>query len=78
MRDKHSTRTKWAELCRSNEFSGRWVALENVEYKPGRSEPHEGDVVDRDSDIGQLCSRMRESERNQCVILHCGDADGEP
>lgn len=77
MRDQHSTRTKWAELCRSNEFSGRWVALQNVEYKPGTIEPHEGDVVDRDTDIGQLCSRMRESEHKECVILHCGD-DGDP
>ncbi|MDI1444305.1 hypothetical protein [Polyangium sp. 6x1] len=71
MRNQHSTRTKWAELCRSDEFNGRWVALENVRYKPGTSEPHEGDVVDRDTDIGVLCSRMRESERKECVILHC-------
>ena len=75
MQDPPSTRTKWTELCRSNEFSGRWVALRNVEYKPGTIEPHEADVVDRDTDIGELCFRMRADERKECVILHCIDEE---
>jgi hypothetical protein len=63
----------WRELCRSDEFRGRWVALDNVRYDPVTSQPIEGEVVDADEDLADLCSRMRSSDRTACAILHCED-----
>jgi hypothetical protein len=37
-------------------------------------QPIEGDVVDADADIAELCGRLRESQRSSCAILFC---DGE-
>ena len=63
----------WGELCRSDEFRGRWVALDNVRYDPVTSQPIEGEVVDADEDLADLCARMRSTDRTACAILHCDD-----
>lgn len=65
----------WLEMCRSDKYRGRWVALDNIEYEASSSQPHEADVVDCDEDLGELCSRMREADRTACAILFC---EGEP
>jgi hypothetical protein len=33
----------------------------------------EGDVVDTDEDIAELCRRMREADKTHCAILFCED-----
>jgi hypothetical protein len=65
----------WWDLCRLDEYRGRWVALDNVRYDPATSQPIEGDIVDADEDLADLCSRMRSTDRTACAILHC---DVEP
>ncbi len=63
----------WLDLCRSDAFRGRWVALDNVRYDPVTSQPIEGEVVDADEDLADLCARMRSTDRTACAILHCDD-----
>lgn len=61
----------WPEMCRSEEYRGRWVALDNIQYEPSSTQPHEADVVDSDEDLCELCSRMRATDRTACAILFC-------
>ncbi len=68
-----ATRMTWRDMRRSEEFRGRWVALDNIDYEDGSSQPQQADVVDSDDDLGELCSRMRESDRTACAILFCED-----
>ncbi|MFT3767809.1 MAG: hypothetical protein QM820_20325 [Minicystis sp.] len=63
----------WREICRSDEYRGRWVALDNVRYDPMTSRPLEADVVDADEDLADLCARMRAADRTACAILHCDE-----
>lgn len=63
----------WPDMCRSDEYRGRWVALDNIRYEPGSSQPQEADVVDADEDLGELCTRMREADHTACAILFCED-----
>ncbi len=65
----------WREICRSDEYRGRWVALDNVRYDPMSSLPLEADVVDADEDLADLCARMRASDRTSCAILHCDEEE---
>lgn len=69
-----SNRMTWPQICRSEEFKGLWVALDNCRYDQASLQPIEGDVVDSDEDLAELCSRMRAVERTSCAILFC---DGE-
>jgi hypothetical protein len=73
-RSGRTARVAWRELCRSEEFRGRWVALDGVRYDPVTSQPIEGEVVDVDDDLADLCARMRSTDRTACAILHCDDA----
>jgi hypothetical protein len=68
----------WLEICRSEEYCGKWVALDNVRYDPSTSQPMEAEVVDADDDLADLCARMRASDRTSCAILHCEDEDTYP
>jgi len=52
----------WPEMCRSEEYRGRWVALDNILYEPSSTHPQEADIVDSDEDLNELCSRMREAD----------------
>lgn len=63
----------WPELCRSGEFKGLWVALDNCRYDQATRQPIEGDVVDSDEELSTLCARMREAGHCSCAILHCED-----
>ena len=77
-KSRSGVRLLWREICRSEQYRGRWVALDNVRYDPVTSQPLEADVVDVDEDLGDLCTRMRESDRTACAILHCEDEGFAP
>lgn len=64
-------RMTWSELCRSETYKGLWVALDNCRYDSATRKPTEGDVVDADPELSELCARMRETGRCSCAILYC-------
>jgi hypothetical protein len=66
-----SRRMTWPQICRTGQFKGLWVALDNCRYDPSTMKPLEGDVVDADSELGSLCSRMRETGQSSCTVLFC-------
>lgn len=68
------SRMTWPQICRSAEFKGLWVALDNCRYDQSNMQPIEGDVVDSDEDLAELCGRLREAQQSSCAILFC---DGE-
>jgi hypothetical protein len=75
------SRVTWPQICRSDEFRGRWVALDRCKYDPRTAQPTEGTVVDADEDLVALCSRMQASDSKHCAILFCDDrmlADDAP
>jgi hypothetical protein len=61
----------WPELCRSDRFKGLWVAIDNCVYDQATRQPIEGDVVDSDEELSELCGRMREAGRSSCTIVYC-------
>lgn len=65
------SRMTWPELCRSETYKGLWVALDNCRYDVTTRKPVEGDVVDADVELSELCARMRENGRCSCAILYC-------
>ena len=66
------TRT-WTDLSHSDEYRGLWVALDNCRYDDATGKPLEGDVVDADAELAQLCARMKKKGRGSCAILFCGE-----
>src|SRR3954449_8848011 len=66
---KTMTRMTWPDVCRSNQFKGLWVAIDNCRYDQFTRQPVEGDVVDSDRELSELCARMRETGRSACAIL---------
>ncbi len=58
--------------CRG-QYRGHWVALDNCRYDSSCSQPVEGDVVDYDQDLAELCGRLREASRSKCTILFCDE-----
>jgi hypothetical protein len=66
-------RMSWPELVRSGQLKGLWVALDNCRYDQTTLQPIEGDVVDADEELTELCTRMREAGRTACAILRCDD-----
>lgn len=73
--DDMTVRMSWDAICRSAEFRGRWVALDECRYDEATGKATEGAVVDVDDDLVELCARIRQSERKNCAILFCGDDD---
>lgn len=71
--DAMAARMTWSELCRSEKYTGMWVALDNCRYDQTTRQPIEGDVVDYDAELSELCARMREMGRCACTILFCED-----
>ena len=67
------SRLTWRQICRSEDYRGRWVALDNCRYDQSTASPMEGDVVDTDEDLAELCRRMREADKTHCAILFCED-----
>jgi hypothetical protein len=66
-----TSRLTWPQICRSEEFRGRWVALDECRYDPRTAQPTEGTVIDADEDLVALCSRMQASDSKHCAILFC-------
>jgi hypothetical protein len=75
---RSATRMMWPQICQSEQYRGRWVALDNVRYDPITSQPIEAEVVDVDEDLGDLCARMRAADRTSCAILHAEDENFTP
>lgn len=69
------SRLTWPEICCSDEFRGRWVALDECKYDARTAQPVEGSVVDADEDLAALCSRMQQSDNRHCAILFCQEMD---
>ena len=61
----------WENVQRSEQFRGQWVALDNCRYDQSTRQPIEGDVVDSDADLADLCRRMRAAGRSSCAVLFC-------
>ena len=72
------SRLTWPQICRSNEYRGRWVALDECTYDSRTAQPVEGSVVDADEDLVALCSRMQASDSKHCAILFCEERTDEP
>jgi hypothetical protein len=51
------------------------VALDNCRHDAATAAPVEGDVVDADEDLAELCGRMREADRSHCAIVFCDDEE---
>ena len=66
-----TSRLTWPEICGSDQFRGRWVALDECRYDPRTAQPAEGTVVDADEDLVALCSRMQDTDSKHCAILFC-------
>jgi hypothetical protein len=69
------SRMTWPQLQQSDEFRGRWVALDECRYDARTAQPVEGSVVDADEDLAELCSRIQQGDNRHCAILFC---DGGP
>ena len=69
------SRMSWPQIQRSDEFRGRWVALDDCRYDAKTAQPVEGSVIDADEDLVELCSRIQQAENRHCAILFC---DGGP
>lgn len=63
----------WPQAARSGELCGQWVALDNCRFDPCSNQPVEGDVVDADEDLAELCARLQKGSRSKCTILFCDD-----
>ncbi|MFI5299719.1 MAG: hypothetical protein ACHREM_16660 [Polyangiales bacterium] len=63
----------WSEICSSESYRGRWVALVACRYDEA-SRPVEGSVIDVDDDVVALCNRIRGSAHRECAILFIDDA----
>jgi hypothetical protein len=72
------SRLTWPQIRGSEEFRGRWVALDECRYDGRTAQPLEGTVVDSDEDLVALCNRMQESDNKHCAILFCDEVDIDP
>lgn len=68
----------WSEICSSRDYHGRWVALDGVRYDDSTTRPAEGTVIDADSDLADLCARLRSANRRCCAILRCDESAVAP
>ena len=65
-----TNRMTWPDLCKSERYKGLWVAIDNCRYDASTRQPVEGDVVDSDQELSELCGRMREAGRSSCTICN--------
>jgi hypothetical protein len=66
-------RMSWDDICRHDDYRGRWVALDDCRYEEQSGRAVEGSVVDVDDDLVELCSRIQQSQYTNCAILFCGE-----
>jgi hypothetical protein len=74
--DRMGSRLTWPQICREDDFRGRWVALDECTYDPRTAQPTAGVVVDADEDLVALCSRMQACDSKHCAILYCDERAG--
>ena len=72
------SRFTWSQIRQTDEYRGRWVALDNCKYDARTAQPVEGSVVDSDEDLVELCSRIQDGQSRHCAIVFCDDADVDP
>lgn len=74
------SRMSWAEIRGNGEYAGRWVAVDNCKYDAKTAEPVEGTIIDVDDDLVELCTRIKQGEKQHCAILFCEEdsEDAEP
>ncbi|MDB4941734.1 MAG: hypothetical protein JWP97_1268 [Labilithrix sp.] len=65
----------WPQIRQSDQYRGRWVALDNCRYDGRTAQPVEGTIVDVDDDLVELCTRIRQGDNKHCAILFCDEAD---
>lgn len=65
-------RLTWDEICSCDDYRGRWVALDGCQYDESTGKATEGDLVDADEDLVELCARLRDSNSKNCAILFVG------
>lgn len=65
------SRMSWPQIRQSDEYRGRWVALDNCRYDGRTAQPIEGTIIDADEDLVELCTRIRQSDNKHCAILFC-------
>ena len=65
-------KTSWSQIRDNEEYHGVWVALDHCRYDSSTHEPIDGELVDADADLAELCGRMEQAERTSCAILFCG------
>jgi hypothetical protein len=68
------SRMSWPQIRMSDEYRGRWVALDNCRYDARTAQPVEGTIIDADEDLVELCTRIRQSENKHCAILFCEES----
>jgi hypothetical protein len=66
-------RLTWEEICCRDDCRGRWVALHGCQYDETTGRATEGELVDVDDDLAELCTRVRESRWRNCAILYCDE-----
>jgi hypothetical protein len=71
------SRMSWPQIRQSDEYRGRWVALDNCRYDGKTAQPVEGTIIDADEDLVELCTRIRHSENKHCAILFCDETPEE-
>jgi hypothetical protein len=67
------SRMSWPQIRTSDEYRGRWVALDNCRYDARTAQPVEGTIIDADEDLVELCTRIRQSDNKHCAILFCDE-----
>jgi hypothetical protein len=67
------SRMSWPQIRMSDEYRGRWVALDNCRYDARTAQPVEGTIIDADEDLVELCTRIRQSDNKHCAILFCDE-----
>ena len=69
-----SSQPEWpCEDVEASDYRGRWVALDNCRYDGCTGQPVEGDVVDSDEDLAELCARLNAASKSRCTIIFCDD-----
>lgn len=68
----------WPAIRQSEEYRGRWVALDDCRYDGRTAQPLEGIIVDADEDLVELCTRIRSRSNKHCAILFCDESDDSP
>lgn len=65
-------RMTWDEICSRADCRGRWIALHACRFDESTGQANEGELVDVDDDLAELCRRVRSQHLKHCAIQFCG------